>query len=351
MSHANSTASGALKALAEALGAHRHCAVLDFPDYGNVGDSAIWLGQIEALKRLGVSIDYVANHHSLSPAILRKRMKDGVILVNGGGNFGTLWPILQAHRERVLAEFKDYPVVQLPQSIFYDDETAIGRTRALIAGHPDFTLMVRDQPSLKIATEQLGAKAILCTDSAFFLAGKLRRQNAVVDILVLARTDKEKVTNGLEESLARSGRSFEIADWIDDPMNISRTIALKLWRRAFGRLTSIPGFFGALTAVWNSVARKRVERGSGLLSRGRVVITDRLHGHIMCTLLDIPHVVLDNSYGKVQSFIAEWTHASPLVHRASSADVAVQKALALLTHQESRVVDPAAGADFRPTRV
>ena len=30
------------------------------------------------------------------------------------------------------------------------------------------------------------------------------------------------------------------------------------------------------------------------LSRGRVVATDRLHGHILSTLMDIPHVLIDN---------------------------------------------------------
>ena len=316
--------------LASVLQDCRQCALLDFPDYGNVGDSAIWLGQLEALRRIGVEVRYVASALSLSPQVLRERMPRGVILIGGGGNFGTLWPQPQAHRERVLAEFRDYPVVQLPQSIFYDSDESLQRTRELIAAHPDFTLMVRDEASLRIATERLRAKAAACCDSAFFLHGKLARSAPEVDIFVLARSDKERSAGDMRELLAASGCSFAIDDWVEDPMTLPRWLAARWWPRAHGRLTRVPGFFGGLGALWRAAAWRRARRGSRALSRGRVVITDRLHAHILCVLLDIPHVVLDNSYGKVQGFIASWTAGSPLVHRASTPAEAVARAKALL---------------------
>ena len=90
------------------------------------------------------------------------------------------------------------------------------------------------------------------------------------------------------------------------------------------------GFFRVLRAAWDAAAWARIERGCRLLSRGRVVLTDRLHAHILCTMLGIPHVVLDNHYGKVQNFIASWTSGSPLVRRASTPAQAVAIALELL---------------------
>ena len=44
-----------------------------------------------------------------------------------------------------------------------------------------------------------------------------------------------------------------------------------------------------------------------MLSTGGLVVTDRLHAHILSLLLDIPHVLLDNSYGKVAGFADQWT--------------------------------------------
>jgi len=275
----------ALRTLQEALRGHRCCALLDFPDHGNVGDSAIWVGEILALQELGVRIAYVGNFLSFDPRILRERMPEGVILIHGGGNFGTIWPECQAHRETVLEQFRDYCVVQLPQSIHYADAASLERTRRLIAAHPDFTLLVRDEPSRRLSQDELGARTVLCCDSAFFLHDRLRRAEPSVDILALARTDKERVTEGLQALLERTGRSFEIADWLDDPMTTSRRLAARIWPRAHGRLTRVPGFFRALRAAWDAAAWARVERGARLLARGRVVLTDRLHAHILCTML------------------------------------------------------------------
>jgi pyruvyl transferase EpsO len=326
----------ALATLKEALRGHTRCALLDFPDHGNVGDSAIWSGEIEALGILGVAIAYVATGLSFDARVLRERMPEGVILIHGGGNFGTIWPECQAHREAILQQFRDYPVIQLPQSIHFDNNVALERTRGLIAAHPDFTMLVRDEPSRVISETQLKARTRMCSDSAFFLHVRLKRAAPAVDILALARSDRERATNGLVASLVDSGRTFEIVDWLDEPMTRSRRLAAVLWPRAFGRLTRVPGFFRLLEAAWNAAASARIERGCTLLSRGRVVVTDRLHAHILCTMLGIPHVVLDNSYGKVQNFIAAWTRDSPLVHRASNPQEAVASASALLAPAQPR---------------
>jgi len=43
----------------------------------------------------------------------------------------------------------------------------------------------------------------------------------------------------------------------------------------------------------------------------KLVITNRLHGHILCVLMGIPHVVIPNSYHKITSFYETWTHQVP----------------------------------------
>lgn len=71
--------------------------------------------------------------------------------------------------------------------------------------------------------------------------------------------------------------------------------------------------------------------GQRLLGQGEIVVTDRLHAHILSTLMGITQVILDDSYGKVFQFVDTWTHASKLVYKA--ADIAQAKGLveALLT--------------------
>jgi len=47
------------------------------------------------------------------------------------------------------------------------------------------------------------------------------------------------------------------------------------------------------TYLWAAGARLR--RGCDVLSQGRVVIADRLHGHILSLLLGLPHVLMNNT--------------------------------------------------------
>lgn len=317
--HARGLAHAVFETLARVLPAGADCALLDFPDHSNVGDSAIWAGERRFLDAHGMRLRYVGSLQTLSPAVLRRAMPEGLVLIHGGGNFGTVWPAHQAHRERVLRELRDYRVVQLPQSLHFDDAAALQAMRATIASHPDFTLMVRDRASERIASESLGARTVLCGDSALLLHDALQRASPDVDCLVLARSDKERAIEGLGEALAGERFSAATADWLDEPGSITRTLALHLRRRAQGRHAHHAWFQRRLAAQWDRLAWQRVHRGCRLLSRGRVVVTDRLHAHILCTLLGVPHVVLDNSYGKISSFMDEWTGSSTLVRRAGGA--------------------------------
>jgi pyruvyl transferase EpsO len=67
----------------------------------------------------------------------------------------------------------------------------------------------------------------------------------------------------------------------------------------------------------------RARDGARLLARGRVVVTDRLHGHILALLLGLPHVFVDTGHGKLEGFHDAWTRESSTTHAASSAADAV----------------------------
>ncbi len=42
-----------------------------------------------------------------------------------------------------------------------------------------------------------------------------------------------------------------------------------------------------------------------------LIVTNRLHGHILCLLLNIPHIFLPNAYHKNQAFYETWTQEIP----------------------------------------
>jgi pyruvyl transferase EpsO len=76
--------------------------------------------------------------------------------------------------------------------------------------------------------------------------------------------------------------------------------------------------------LFEHLATNRLTRGLNLLSSASFVITDRLHCHILCVLLGIPHIAFDNSYGKLSTFIDAWTKDSGLVQVVPSLDRAIE---------------------------
>ena len=306
-------------------------ALLDFPDHSNVGDSAIWAGEIIALREAGHDIRYTCDVTSFNESALRWRMPFGQILLHGGGNFGTVWPIYQAFREAIIQRFPDYRIVQLPQTIHFESELALGRTQRRLSAHPDFWLMVRDHRSEAIARDQLRVTTLLCPDSALMLKGRLERHRPTVDVLVLARTDKEAGQAHLKD-FALERHQVSCTDWLDEPQTPLKQLtqlAKKTARSRWGRVRKVQQ---AGHRAFQALAWERVQRGARLLSQGRVVVTDRLHAHILCMVLQIPHIVLDNSYGKLSEFIRCWYREDPLLSLVTSRQEAEEVALQRLAN-------------------
>jgi exopolysaccharide biosynthesis predicted pyruvyltransferase EpsI len=318
-------------------------AFLDYPDHDNVGDSAIWAGSRRCLREMGVNLRYTADLGSYNEEVMRRRMPFGQILMHGGGNFGTLWPWFQAFREAVAERCRDYRIVQLPQSLHFNDEASLARARQRFGAHPDYLLMVRDLRSQAIARDELKLRSLLCPDAALSLQGVFERSPAVVDVLVLARGDHESRDGGLRD-LSLPGRSVEVADWQDSsPAGLRRQTRLlaRIGHSGWGGIGAIQRM---QLRLFDRLAEVRVAEGARLLSRGRVVVTDRLHAHILCVLMGIPHVVLDNNYGKISQFIGCWHAGRPGMHLVGSLPAAREAVLALLA---SLAADADASAEPR----
>lgn len=272
-------------------------ALVDFPDHSNVGDSAIWLGEAAWLDDAGRTPVYTAALNNFSAADLRAAAPEGPILIHGGGNFGTTWPRHEELRLELLRQFRGRPIVQLPQSIHYDDEAQLKAMGRAIADHGAFTLLVRDARSLALARLHFDCDIRLCPDAALYL-GRQARGPAKVDILALLRTDHERAVDA-----AAAPPGTICADWLEERTGERKLMRLRMKLDAmFARSAQ-----DRRLRRYRMLAQWRLRRGLAMLSQGRVVVTDRLHAHILSLLLDIPQVVLDNSYGKVGSFAAQWT--------------------------------------------
>jgi exopolysaccharide biosynthesis predicted pyruvyltransferase EpsI len=307
------------RALRPLLAPGSRCALLDFPNYANVGDNAIWLGELAYLRRSGVEIVYRSDQVAYSRKQLAARIGDGTILLSGGGNFGDLWPAHQWFREEVVSAFPDRRIVQLPQTIRFTEQSNLDRARRVFARHPDVTILVRDERSRAV---DLGAEVTLCPDMAFALGPLERPCEPTTEILCLLRGDHE---SAIESDIVNT-------DWPDDEAArgprppFVLTAARRLHEALAPQVAQRRVSDRWLASVDHRLARARVARGLRTLSQGRVVVTDRLHGHILSLLLGIPHVLLDTRQGKLRGFYETWTQGNELAYWANSIEEALQLA-------------------------
>jgi len=327
----------AREALAEVLDGARTVALVNFPNHGNPGDPAIWLGSRRLLSELGVRIGYASAWWDFDAASLRSAVGDAPVLLNGGGNFGDLYAGQQGTRVRVLSTLADNPVVQLPQSIHFADAANEAAMAELLAGHPRFTMMVREHRSAAIARDRLGVEPVLSPDHALGLGPLARTRTPKTPILWLTRVagDLEYVDH--EPEPADDVRRVEWLHGVPEDQagwDVVGRLALRVNENIHARWRPEMPTAALLHAVaartYPPLAWRWVRRGVDLLSSAQVVVTDKLHGHLLAVLLGIPHVVLDNSYGKVSGTLEAWTAGLPGVHRADGPGEAMAAARDLL---------------------
>jgi exopolysaccharide biosynthesis predicted pyruvyltransferase EpsI len=311
---------------AELLDGAPDVALLDYPNHVNIGDAAIWAGELAVLRSLGVRVRYACDQRSYVPGHLRAALGPRtVILLHGGGNFGDLYPRHQRLRERVLADFPDRRTVQLPQSVAHAGRETAERLRKLARRHRDLHVLARDLPSQAWFAEQAGIDAALCPDSALAI-GDLGGGATGEGVLWLARTDPEALASDLEPPAGvRRG------DW---PHASPAWNARRLGSRLASAATSAAPGPGRLlwppaTRMYPRLVAERLRTGAAFIGSARVVVTDRLHAHILSLLCGVPSVLCDNSTGKVRACYELWTGDSPLAHWGGTPAAALELAAAL----------------------
>ncbi len=299
----------------------RRVALVDFPNHPNIGDSAIWLGEVAVLRSLGIEVVYACDQRSYVPAHLRAALgADGAILLHGGGNLGDLYPLFQRLRERILADFPGHLTLQLPQTVARMSPDTEARMRRLVQRHERLRVLARDAATQRWFGDRLGLEAPLCPDSAFCLGA--RQVPPGEGVLWLARTDDESVGG-----TPTPPPGVRVADWPRPTFLWHRRRMVS--RRASFAVSTLPvggRFWRPATGLYARLAGERLATGIDLLAGAGAVVTDRLHAHILSLLCGVPHVLRDNATGKLRGCYEQWTGESPLAHWSESDDEALATA-------------------------
>lgn len=313
------------------------CVLVDYPNHSNVGDSAIWLGEIHLLQQAGIPVVAIGDLICDTWEEITNAVGGRTILIHGGGNFGDLWGRHHLFRERLCHEFSRNRIIQLPQSIHFEDEANRLVSQEMFRSHPDLHLMVRDRRSLEIAETFAPGRAYLVPDAALCLPREMRTRNrARYDMLVLLRTDLESTQDQRIDALLPEGVRANITDWLSEKDGF--------WHRCYARLQQIdpdkrpllrPAINAFVLGAANQLAGARFDRGMDLIQSARVVVTDRLHTVVLSWLSGTPVFFSDNTYGKLSGVVECWLKDESGIFRCDSQGEAIARATQWLRSQSS----------------
>jgi len=250
------------------------------PEHGNLGDQAIVYAERCFFEKLKYEIIEIGNNNYLRSRdwIQGKISTNDVLVIDGGGNLGTLWPAEDDKICDIIDRFPENKIIVFPQTCYYDDcnegKLRLERNQKIYTKSKNLTIMLRDRASYEFAIQNFKTcKFIFAPDIVLSLPGihlpKLRE-----GVLLCFRKDKEQVFDSqIQDSiklyLNKSGISFS------DTSTVIRKGVNYLNRNL------------ELRKKWNEFAASKL------------VITDRLHAMIFAAITGTPCLAIDNKSKKV----------------------------------------------------
>jgi len=160
--------------------------------------------------------------------------------------------------------------------------------------HGNCYMIARDEETFDLF-QAFDVEVRLCPDMAFAVGPLPLVGVPSFQTLVLARTDKE---------IAAGDRPFDAVDWTEKGLIDHLLIQV-------GATANIPpGGARPRSAIaevgYRLHALRRVIRGITLLSRGEVIVADRLHAHVLAYLLRQPSVIVEERTGKIMRVLTRW---------------------------------------------
>lgn len=259
--------------------------IMATPVHGNLGDHAIVYAEKCLLGDMGLAdriVEIAGSDYALGKEKIKRYISDrDLILIDGGGNLGTLWPWEDDKISEIITTYQTNPIVIFPQTCFYDESSSAQerqkRNAAVYSKAGKLLISLRDEKSYVYCCTHFDARQfVLVPDIVLYLYGRIKQPVHVErdGILLCFRKDLECVvsqeeTAKLKAYLRQQDLAYRETSTIKD-YGVDR----------FSRQTE-------LNKLWSDFAS------------ARLVITDRLHGMIFAAINGTPCLALDNISRKV----------------------------------------------------
>lgn len=255
--------------------------ILSTPRHGNLGDHAIVFSQHKLLKSLRLNTIEI---NETTYAVCKKRIPilvkpQDIIIIDGGGNIGTLWPEAENTMRDIIKRFPNNPIFIMPQTAYFErsehGKNVLRNSVDIYNSHPDLTIFCRDEITFKLISDIFNnVKSHYTPDMVMFLNysnTEIKREGA----LICFREDLEKFC-----SIETKNRIFKFLEEANINYSNSSTVIDK--KISFKKRKK------SLLDKWKEFCK------------AEIVITDRLHGMIFCAITSTPCLAIDNVSHKVR---------------------------------------------------
>ena len=287
--------------------------LLEVPYYNNIGDTLIWQGEMDFLKKIPHKCKGMYSGDTfLYPEI----SKDDILLFQGGGNFGDLYPWNHNFKMDVIKHYPDNKAIIFPQTIWFEKDENLQACADFLAEHLNVIICARDRVSYEVFKKRFKNEIILLPDMAFCInMEKWDVADTGYMDLFLKRNDGELKSYGYIVEL-ENRPNVEVTDWPTMlKYDVWQTQLLKRFKAYAYRKPRI-----LTSKVCDIVARYwyrpfLIHSGVRMIRSHNDIYTTRLHTAILSVLLSKEKIeFFDNSYGKNKNFYNTWLADCENIH-------------------------------------
>lgn len=268
-------------------GGKKRILLLLTPEYGNIGDNLIAMGEYHFFQERFA--DYQIDEVSMNmvnlwsgPVLKKYKRNYENIVISGGGFLGTLWPKFEKISQVAIKALKDKNIIIFPQTIFYEKESKLlWEVLKLYRDCNKLSIYIRDKSYFWLREkikEFENVHVFNVPDIAMYLNySDIAKERS--GVILCLRKDKERIIdNSIQITIDSLSKKYKI--------NISDTVLncnVKLEDR-------------------EKVCLKKINE----FQTSSLVITDRLHGMLLCLITGTPCIAFNNISNKVKGVYELW---------------------------------------------